>query len=260
MSSTTSGSLRLPCYYGITDFPIILTDKKFCATANGRTELFNVVGSGPPAGDKFTVNGKIQPKLTVRRRKYRFRILNTGPAKTYDLFLIKPDGSVGTMVVVATDANFLEHPIPVDAGANIGNSNSVDVNMVNPTGALRVSVAERYDVIIDFAQFPAGSKVYLKETAPQFVGMPSPDPLPPGLAIENVLMQFNVVNREFWFPPDTPAIPSTLCTYPTLPATDDTFEWQFTRDPPTANPRLFRINDRAFDAGIPQHCIPQEQH
>ncbi len=251
----TSGSLRLPGYFGVTDFPVVLTDKKFCATANGRTELFNQVGAAPPGGDKFIVNGKIQPKMTVRRRKYRFRFLNSGPVKTYDLFLIKPDGSVGTMVVVGTDANFLEHPIPVDAGANIGNSNSVNQQMENPTGALRVSVAERYDVIIDFAPFPAGSKLYLKETQPQFVGAASPDPLPPGLAIENVMMQFNVVNSEWWFPPDTPPIPSTLCTYPTLPATNATFEWRFVRDPAGSNPRLFRINERAFDAGIPQHCI-----
>jgi FtsP/CotA-like multicopper oxidase with cupredoxin domain len=99
-------------------------------------------------GDKFIVNGKIQPKLTVRRRKYRFRILNTGPTQTYDLTLIKPDGSVGTMTVIATDANFLEHPIPVDAGANADNSNSITAPIV--PGAIRVSVAERWDVIIDF--------------------------------------------------------------------------------------------------------------
>jgi FtsP/CotA-like multicopper oxidase with cupredoxin domain len=252
----TPGSLRLPCYYGITDFPLILSDKKFCPTANGRTELFNQQGAGPPGGDKWIVNGKIQPKLTVRRRKYRFRILNTGGAKTWELSLIKPDGTTATMTVVGTDANFLEHPIKVDASpANVNNSNAVDQNMENPTGALRISVAERYDVIIDFAQFPHGSKVYLKEAAPQFVGVASPTPLPAGLLIENVLMQFNVVNREIFFPPDTPAIPNTLCTYPALPATDDTFEWRFVRDPPTANPRLFRVNERAFDAGIPQHCI-----
>jgi FtsP/CotA-like multicopper oxidase with cupredoxin domain len=247
----TPGSLRLPCYYGITDFPIILTDKKFCATANGRTEQFNQVGGGAPGGDKWIVNGKIQPKMTVRRRKYRFRILNTGPAKTWDLSLVTPDGSVGTMTVVATDANFLEHPISVDAGANAGNSNST------VPGALRVSVAERYDVIIDFSQFAAGTKLYLREAAAQFVGVASPDPLPSGLAIENVLMQFNVVNTEWWFPPDTPAIPATLCTYPTLPATDNTFEWQFTRDPAGSSPRLFRINGQAFDATKPSHCILQ---
>src|ERR1700752_2701175 len=100
-------SLRLPGYYGITDFPIILTDKRFCATdpVSGRTEMVNAAG-----GDKWVVNGKIQPKLTVRRRKYRFRFLNTGPTQSYDITLVKPDGSVGTMTVVATDANFLEHP------------------------------------------------------------------------------------------------------------------------------------------------------
>jgi FtsP/CotA-like multicopper oxidase with cupredoxin domain len=251
----TSGSLRLPSYYGITDFPLILTDKKFCATANGRTELFNVVGAGPPAGDKWIVNGKIQPKMTVRRRKYRFRFLNTGPAKTYDITLVKPDGSVGTITVVATDANFLEHPISIDAGANAGNSNSTTAPIV--PGALRVSVAERYDVIIDFSDYPAGSKLYLREDQSQFVGVASPDPLPAGLTIEKVLMQFNVVDTEWWFPHDTPNIPSTLCTYPTLPATDNNFEWQFVRDPVGTVPRLFKVNNRAFDASIPQHCILQ---
>jgi len=216
----SAGSLQLPGYYGVTDFPIELVDHRFCATANGRTELVNAAG-----GDKFIVNGMLQPKMTVRRRKYRFRILNTGPTQTYDLTLIKPDGSVGTMVVIATDANFLEHPIPVDAGANAGNSNSTTAPIV--PGGLRVSVAERFDVVIDFAEFPAGSKLYLKENRTMFVGNPSPDPLPPGLNIGNVLMQFNVVNREPWFPVDTPPIPSTLCTYPTQPTTDNTWEWQF---------------------------------
>lgn len=240
-------SLRLPGYYGITDFPIILTDKRFCATdaVSGRTEMVNAAG-----GDKWVVNGKIQPKLTVRRRKYRFRFLNTGPTQSYDITLVKPDGSVGTMTVVATDANFLEHPLPVDAGAGAGNSNSTTAPIV--PGAIRISVAERYDVIIDFAAFPAGSKLYLRENRPMFVGNPSPDPLPAGLAIENVLMQFNVVNREWWFPPDTPAIPNTLCTYPTLPATDNTWEWQFV----LAGGR-FRVK-RPFDAGL--GCVFDPDH
>jgi FtsP/CotA-like multicopper oxidase with cupredoxin domain len=206
-------------------------------------------------GDKFIVNGKIQPKMTVRRRKYRFRILNTGPTQTYDLTLIKPDGSVGTMVVIATDANFLEHPIPVDASpANAGNSNSNTAPIV--PGGIRVSVAERYDVIIDFAQFPAGSKLYLKENRTMSVGFPSPDPLPPGLNIGNVLMQFNVVNKEAWFPQDTPPIPATLCTYPTMPATNNTFEWQFTLE--AGRFRVKRPGDTigcVFDPDHAAHCI-----
>ncbi len=246
----TTGSLRLPGYYGITDFPVILVDHRFCPTANGRTEMVNAAG-----GDKFIVNGKIQPKLTVRRRKYRFRFLNTGPTQTYDITLIKPDGTVGTMTVIATDANFLEHPLPVDAGAGAVNSNSTTAPIV--AGAIRVSVAERYDVVIDFAQFPAGSKLYSRENRSMFVGNPSPDPLPPGLLIENVLLQFNVVNREWWFPADTPPIPDPLCTYPVLPPKDNDWEWQFVRDPATVTPRLFRIK-RPFDTGL--GCVFDPEH
>jgi FtsP/CotA-like multicopper oxidase with cupredoxin domain len=259
----SAGSLQLPGYYGVTDFPVILVDHRFCPTSGGRTEMVNAAG-----GDKFIVNGQIQPKMTVRRRKYRFRFLNTGPTQTYDISLIKPDGSVGTMVVVATDGNLLEHPIPVDAGANAGNSNSTTAPIV--PGAIRVSVAERYDVVIDFAEFAAGSKLYLKENRTMSVGFPSPDPLPPGLNIGNVLIQFNVVNREPWFPKDTPPIPATLTTYPDEPAVDNTWEWQFVRDPacPAGTtpvpPRLFRVRRPfdgplgcVFDAESPAHCILQ---
>ena len=247
----SAGSLQLPGYYGVTDFPLILVDHRFCATANGRTEMVNAAG-----GDKFIVNGMIQPKMTVRRRKYRFRILNTGPTQTYDLTLIKPDGSVGTITVVATDANFLEHPIPIDAGANAGNSNSTTAPIV--PGGLRVSVAERYDIIIDFGQFNAGDKLYLKENRTMFVGNPSPDPLPAGLNIGNVMMQFNVVNREPWFPADTPAIPATLCTYPTLPPTDNTWEWQFVLVGGRFRvKRPFDTTGCTFDPDHSAHCILQ---
>jgi FtsP/CotA-like multicopper oxidase with cupredoxin domain len=257
----SAGSLQLPGYYGVTDFPVILVDHRFCPTVGGRTEIVNAAG-----GDKFIVNGKIQPKLTVRRRKYRFRFLNTGPTQTYDITLIKPDGSVGTMVVVATDGNLLQNPLPVDAGANAGNSNSITAPIV--PGAIRVSVAERYDVVIDFTEFAAGSKLYLKENRTMVVGNPSPDPLPPGLNIGNVLLQFNVVNREPWFPKDTPPIPATLTEYPPLTAIDNTWEWQFVRDPacPAGTtpvpPRLFRVRRPfdgplgcVFDAEHPAHCI-----
>ena len=213
--------------------------------------------------NKWIINGKIQPKMTVRRRKYRFRILNTGSTKTWNLTLIGADANnnakVQTITVIATDANFLEHPIDVDdSPANAGNSNA-DTAPVVP-GGLRVSVAERYDIIIDFARYAAGTKLYLKENGTpngQLVGNPSPDPLPNGLLIQDVVMQFNVVEREPWFPKDTPPIPSTLCTYPTLPATNNTFEWQFILVAGVF--RIRRPGDSAagcvFDPEHPAHCI-----
>ena len=227
----TPGSLRLPCYYGVTDIPLILTDKRFCPAANGRNEAFQVVGGGAPGGDKWIVNGKIQPRMTVRRRKYRFRILNTGPAKAWLLSLINADGTQGTIKVVAVDANFLETPF--------------DLN----TGGLNIQVAMRFDVIIDFAAFPAGSSVYLKENAVQNVGVVTPDPAP-GLPIGNVLMRFDVVNPEWWFPPDTPAVPSVLCQMPAPPVPDASFTWAFT----LVNGR-FLINGQEFDANRVDHCV-----
>jgi FtsP/CotA-like multicopper oxidase with cupredoxin domain len=227
----TAGSLRLPGYYSVTDIPLILTDKRFCPAANGRNEVFQVVGNGAPGGDKWVVNGKIQAKLTVRRRKYRFRILNTGPAKTWNLSLIRPDGTQAPLTIVAVDANFLPSP----------------VTLTNRT--LDVFVAMRFDVIIDFAAFPAGTSVYLKENAAQNVGVATADPAP-GLPIGNVLMRFDVVNRESWFPADTPAIPAVLATMPDPIVPDASFQWNFT----LVNGR-FLINGLEFDANRVDHAV-----
>ncbi len=227
----TSGSLRLPNYYGITDIPLILTDKRFCAAANGRNEVFQVVGNGAPAGDKWVVNGKIQPKFKVRRRKYRFRVLNTGPAKIWALSLIRPDGTQAPITVVAVDANFTTSPFTLT------------------DRPLDVHVAMRYDIIIDFSAFPAGSSVYLKENAAQNVGVVVADPAP-GLPIGNVLMRFDVVNRESWFPPDTPAIPNTLTQMPAAIVPTASFQWDF-----TLVGGQFLINGLPFDHNRVDHAV-----
>jgi len=253
----SNGSLRLPGYYGVTDIPLILTEKRFCATSGGRTEMVNAAG-----GDKWIVNGAIQPTMTVRRRKYRFRILSTGPTTAqWDLRLFGPTGTIDTMTVIATDANFLEHPVPVDAGANAGNSNSIVGTTIQVAGAVRVNVAERYDVIIDFTNYNAGDKVYLTDARIMSVNNvgTAPNTPPPGfltnIDIGNVILRFDVVEREAWFPVDTPPIPETLCTFPAICEPDTTFTWNFTRDPAGSNPRFFRINNRVFDANLPQHCV-----
>ena len=258
----SAGSLRLPGYYGVTDFPMILSEKRFCALdAQGRNEMVNAAG-----GDKWVINGAIQPNLKVRTRKYRFRFLSTGPTTAqWDLKLIGPAGTSAseTMTVVATDANFLEHPVPVDDGANAANSNAVVGATIVTPGAIRVNVAERYDVIIDFGKYAPGTFLYLGDFGPgrsQNVndtgsGNTNPPGLPPGLNIGNVIMRFEVVNKETWFPADTPDIPATLCTMPDPIVPDTTFEWNFNRDPVGSVPRLFRINNRVFDPNVPQHCI-----
>jgi FtsP/CotA-like multicopper oxidase with cupredoxin domain len=227
----TPGSLRLPGYYGVTDIPLILTDKRFCAAANGRNEVFQVVGSGAPGGDKWVVNGKIQPRFTVRRRKYRFRVLNTGPVKAWNLSLIRPDGTQAPIKVVAVDANFLESPFDLT------------------NRPLNVQVAMRFDIVIDFAAFPAGSSVYLKEDAAQNVGVAVADPAP-GLPIGNVLLRFDVVNREPQFPADPPAVPATLIQMPDPIVPDASFQWEF-----TLVGGQFLINGLPFDHNRVDHVV-----
>jgi FtsP/CotA-like multicopper oxidase with cupredoxin domain len=227
----TPGSLRLPNYYGITDIPIHLHAIKFCPTADGRTEAFNEGAIG--AVDKFILNGKIQPRLTVRRRKYRFRIVNTGVAKEWNLSLIGSDGLQKPFTVVAVDANFVQTPFVVSDRTYL------------------IPVASRSDIIIDFSQFAAGTSVYLREAAAQFVGVPTPDPAP-GLPIGNVAMRFDVVNRESSFPADTPPIPNQLVTMPNAIVPDASFTWRFTRD---GDPVRFRINGQVFDHNRVDHVV-----
>jgi FtsP/CotA-like multicopper oxidase with cupredoxin domain len=226
----TPGSLRLPSLYGITDIPIFLANKRFCPTdpSTGRTEAFQVIGAAAPGTDKYIINGKIQPKLSVRRRKYRFRIINSGVTAPFDLSIIGPDGAQKPMTVVAADANFLRQP--------------ADVSATSTPSTLTVHVASRFDVIVDFSQFQVGQSVYLKENAanPQFVASPTPPDPAPGLEIGRVVMRFDVVGNTII--PDTPAIPDTLVELPPIPAKPpgDAFEWGFRFIP--GRPNAFRVS------------------
>jgi len=228
----TSGSLRLPAYYGITDIPLILSFKRFCATnsTTGRTEMFQVVGAAAPGTDKFTVNGKIQPKLSVRRRKYRFRLINTGVVLNWNFSLHGPDGVQKRMTVIAADGNLLRQP--------------ADVSSTSGFPTLEVHVASRMDVIIDFSQFNVGDSVYLKENTQtaQFVSTPTPPDPAPGVPIGTVVMRFDVIGNATI--PDTPPIPDTLTELPPIPAAQPggPFEWGFRFIPGQADGNNFRVS------------------
>jgi FtsP/CotA-like multicopper oxidase with cupredoxin domain len=232
--NATAGSLRLPGLYGQTDIPLILTHKKFCDTdaARGRTEMFeSTVGT-----DKWIVNGKIQPKMGVRRRKYRFRILNTGPTKNWDLRLVGPTGAQAPWTVVAVDANFLHEPWQMPDGT------------VTPQN-LNLPIASRYDIIIDFSQFQVGQSLYLRENTTMFVSDPAPAPIFADLPVGNVLVRFDVVGNATI--PDTPPIPNTLVELPSLTTPTDCFQWRFTLEEPPERPGAgaqFLVNEREFDA------------
>jgi FtsP/CotA-like multicopper oxidase with cupredoxin domain len=122
------------------DVPLMLTDKVFDpVSGQAFFDLFNFDGI---LGDKFIVNGKVQPFMNVEPRRYRFRILNSGPSRFYHLFLT--DSGANTAIPfwqVSNDGNLMPRPIKVRGTP--------------------MSVAERMDVVVDFKPW-AGKTLYLE--------------------------------------------------------------------------------------------------
>jgi FtsP/CotA-like multicopper oxidase with cupredoxin domain len=176
------------------DVPLMLADRVFDpGTGQLFFDLFNFDGI---LGDKFLVNGKIQPFFQVEPRRYRFRILNSGPSRFYQVFLT--DQGSNTEIPfwqIATDGNLLPHPVNV--------SNTI------------VAVAQRMEVIIDFRPF-AGKTLYLENRLEQLDGRgPTGNTLPAGAG--NFLLQFRVGTTVTH--PDASVDPATNPTYYSLPST-----------------------------------------
>ncbi|HEU4837624.1 MAG TPA: hypothetical protein VFS90_24555, partial [Pyrinomonadaceae bacterium] len=93
------------------DIYMVFNDKVFDEdTGLLRFDLFNTDGI---LGDKYLVNGKINPVLHVSPRRYRFRWLNTGPSRFYQLFVLGPNNTTKSFWQISTDGNLLERPVQV---------------------------------------------------------------------------------------------------------------------------------------------------
>jgi spore coat protein A len=134
---------KLPSGYGRYDIPMVFQDRQFFADGSLNYNTFEHDGF---LGDRFLVNGVIQPYLPVANRKYRFRWLNGSNARQYEFFLSSGD----KYVVIGTDGALLPEPVDVQS--------------------LRITPAERYEVVIDFSRYPVGSKVYLVNCLQQLSG------------------------------------------------------------------------------------------
>jgi FtsP/CotA-like multicopper oxidase with cupredoxin domain len=127
---------RLPS--GPCDVPLLLADKEFDATLN-HALIWNPFDLGGFAGTYDTVNGAVQPYLRVARRKYRFRLLNAGPSRSYSLRLSNGQA----FVQLAEDGELLGAPVA--------------------SRVLPLAIAKCRDVIVDFSVIPLGSQVYLED-------------------------------------------------------------------------------------------------
>ena len=116
------------------DIPIGVADLKLDATGQATMDLLNTDGH---LGEYYIVNGKVQPFFTVKQRRYRFRLLDKGPSRFYQLFLTNPDNPTQAIPFwrIGNDGNLYEKPIL--------------------TTNVKIGVAERADIIVDFADIVA---------------------------------------------------------------------------------------------------------
>jgi spore coat protein A, manganese oxidase len=172
--------MRLPLPRGEKEIPLLICDRSF--DANGGLfypsldpELLTQPGvtneyMGGVLGDVILVNGTPWPTLEVANTKYRFRVLNACNARRLELAL-EPGGS---FVQIGSDGGLLAAPVS--------------------HRTVRISPAERFDLIVDFSRHKVGSVVTLANQA--------------GSGRVAKIMQFRVVRAE----KDDSVIPPQLST------------------------------------------------
>ena len=143
------------------DLPMVLADKMFSANGEFR---YDDAGHTGLWGDVVLVNGVPWPNLKVKKRLYRFRVLNASISRGYRLQL-----SNGAPInVIGTDGGLMPQ--------------------VQQTTQLRIGMAERYEIVIDFSKYTPGTKLQLLN-----LGVPN------STDFDNTgkVMQFEVVGDTF---------------------------------------------------------------
>ncbi|MEJ2853419.1 MULTISPECIES: multicopper oxidase family protein [unclassified Saccharothrix] len=92
-------------------------------------------------GDVILVNGAPWPVHEVDAARYRLRVLNASNARHYDLEAVADDGRVLDLVQIGADQGLLTTPVTHQS--------------------LPIAPAERYDLVVDFASVPIGTRVRL---------------------------------------------------------------------------------------------------
>jgi spore coat protein A len=124
----------LPIPKGEYDVPLMIGDASF---AENGALLWDDHSHSGHYGDVILVNGVPWPTMKVAKRKYRFRVLNASVARGYRLRLSNGQ----PFQVIATDGGMMAEPQTVTQ--------------------ITVGMAERYEIVIDFAAYTPGQKIQL---------------------------------------------------------------------------------------------------
>jgi FtsP/CotA-like multicopper oxidase with cupredoxin domain len=169
---------RLPSFPQF-DIPIIFTDLLIDPRTGQAT--FDIFETDGHLGDKYLVNGKVQPYFNVFKRRYRLRLLDMGPSRFYQLFLTNPDNLGQTIPYwrIANDGNLMPKPLQVTS--------------------VKMAVAERADIIVDFNKLtarggpaPGATRLWLENRLVQQSGTGPDDKLHAPGNPANVLVEFRI--------------------------------------------------------------------
>jgi FtsP/CotA-like multicopper oxidase with cupredoxin domain len=216
-------ALRLPSGVGVYDIPLAIQDKQF---DSGGYLTFDQFESKGQLGNKFLVNGKVQPFFQVKRRKYRFRLLDASLSRFYELYLTQ-GGANQTFKYIANDGNLLPAPLTMNKVA--------------------IGPAERGDIVVDFSKYPAGTQLFLVNRLIQTDGRGPEDALTNmrnaagDLVAAGVqIMRFDVVGGAVT---DNSVVPNVLRALPPLNLAEvvktRTFEFDKQNEVWTVNGKLF---------------------
>jgi FtsP/CotA-like multicopper oxidase with cupredoxin domain len=209
-------ALRLPSGVGEYDIPLVFQDKQFDSGGYLFLDQFNSDGI---LGDKFCVNGKVQPYFKVERRKYRFRLLSGGPSRFYEFYL-SYKGADQLFTYIANDGNLLSAPLLMSK--------------------IRLGVAERADIVIDFSKYKIGDQLFLVNRLEQVNGKgPTGKILQPGTQV----LRFDVASDAR--KTDYSRVPNKLRELPPINLNEvvktRTFEFDRSNGGWTVNGNLFDV-------------------
>ncbi len=176
------------------DVNLVLADKAWDQTTGqlwyNTTQHFGFLG------DRMTVNLLYKPTFDVRARRYRFRILNGSVSRIMAVGLVQeveiPFGQPGAgelagpagsnrsynrvpFHMIANDGNLLEHTVPFDGVMDLFHDGKPDAwkGQLPSQG-----IAERYDIVVDFARFTPGTRLYFVNVIDHVDGLGSNGRIP----------------------------------------------------------------------------------
>ena len=120
------------------DINVMIADKAFDPNGQLAMDIFQFDGF---LGDVMTVNLAYKPYFNVERRKYRFRILNGSVARFLKIALVNASGAAQPIYQIGNDGNLLPRALKL-------------------TSLDQQGIAERYDIVIDFSQYPVGTRLH----------------------------------------------------------------------------------------------------